>query len=171
MDPRRNKCMAEEEEDAQKYFEEMKDELSSSFPHGWKDQFKACVDKYINQHLKQARCAMEMPLKDDEEESIRLHAMRQLVAGAFQEWELAQQHEHASMCAEIDCALVWQGRGYVILILLPLPHLKLSTQSSFKKVPPTLWLVMLMNRRDAKWLGSVRVLGEISTLLLQVINS
>jgi hypothetical protein len=56
--------------------------------------------------------------EDERHERIRLHAIRRLVAGAFQEWELAQQHECASTCAWIDDALVWQGRGYVIPILL-----------------------------------------------------
>jgi hypothetical protein len=116
IDHLRNECMAAEEEDVQKYFAETKDELMSSFPRSWKDKFKTCVDKYIKQRLEEARCPPELAPKDKEEECIRLHAIRRLVAGAFQEWELVQQHECARTCAWIDDALVWQGRGYVIPI-------------------------------------------------------
>ena len=133
MDPLRNERMVAEEEDVQEYFAEMKKELMSSFPHGWKDQFKTCIDKYIEQRLKEARCSPEMSPKDEEEEHIRLHAIRRLVAGAFQEWELAQQHECASTWAWIDDALVWQGRGYVIPILLSFSDFNCSPRVHLKK--------------------------------------
>jgi hypothetical protein len=125
--------MAAEEEDMQEYFAEMKDKLMSLFPHSWKDRFKTCVDNYIKQRLKEARCSPEMVPKNEEEERIRLHTIWRLVAGAFQEWELAQQHECASMCAWIDDALVWQGQGYVIPILLSLSYFNCSPRVHLKK--------------------------------------
>ena len=52
--------------------------------------------------------------REDEEDALMcLHRLRRLVAGAIQEWELAQQPDHAYICAKIDNALVWQGKGYV----------------------------------------------------------
>jgi hypothetical protein len=135
IDQLRNERMVAEEEDVQNYFAETKDELMSSFPHSWKDKFKTCVDKYVEQCLEEARCPPEMAPKDEEEECICLHAIRRLVAGAFQEWELVQQHECACTCAWIDDALVWQGRGYVIQIsfchsLILTVHLEFILKSS-----------------------------------------
>ena len=125
--------MATEEEDMQKHFAEMKNELMSKFPRSWNDKFKTYIDKYIKQCLEEARCSPEIAHKDEEEERIRLHGIRRLVAGAFQEWELAQQHECAITCAWIDDALVWQGRGYVILILLSFSYFNCPPRVHLKK--------------------------------------
>ena len=116
-----------EEKEAQKYFQKMKDDIRLLFPCGWKNQFKICVNNFINEHLKEAKYLLAIPCKDEkEEERIHLHRIRRLVAGAFQEGELAQQPEYAAECAEIDDALVWQGRGYVVpthFLSLHLSHL------------------------------------------------
>jgi hypothetical protein len=104
----------QDEENAQKQFQEMKAELSSLFPHIWKDKFKICIDKYINERLKEVTIVSAMTRRDKKEERACLHILRRLVAGAHQEWELAQQPEYAFECAKIDGALVWQGRGYAI---------------------------------------------------------
>jgi hypothetical protein len=98
--------MAEEEAKVQADFEEMKD-IRQMFDPNWKESFKICVDDYIKQHLKRAESVSNMTYKND--------SIRRLVAGADQEWELAQQPEHATRCAKIDGALIWQGRGYIIL--------------------------------------------------------
>ena len=111
----------------------MKHELMSSFPRSWNDKFKTYIDKYIKQCLEEARCSPEIAHKDEEEERIRLHGIRQLVAGAFQEWELAQQHECAITCAWIDDTLVWQGWGYVILILLSFSYFNCPPRVHLKK--------------------------------------
>lgn len=106
--------MAEEEAKVQDDFEEMKG-IRQMFDPNWKESFKICVDEYIKQHLKRAESVSEMTYKNEEAKRIALHSIRRLVAGADQEWELAQQPEHATRCAKIDGALIWQGRGYIIL--------------------------------------------------------
>lgn len=105
-----------EEEKAREYFLEMKEMFQLFQPNTWKTEFKILVDKLINRLLKEARHLMEA-CKDayqEEEQHARLHSIRRLVAGAVQEWELTQQPNYARTCAEIDGALVWDGRGCVI---------------------------------------------------------
>lgn len=111
MDPQRDKYQVQDEENAQKHFREKKYQLSLLFPQNWKDQFKICVDEYINEQLKVARMVSKFTHRDKEEDRRCLHSLRRLVAGAHQEWELVQQPEYAYKCAKIDGALVWQGRG------------------------------------------------------------
>ena len=118
MDPLRDKYMAEGEANAQDYFQEIK-ETQQIFCHRWKESFEISVDEYIKERLKEAEFVSKMVGMDEREKRISLHAIRRLVAGADQEWELAQQPEHAAKCAKIDGALVWQGRGYVILMHFP----------------------------------------------------
>jgi hypothetical protein len=121
VDPRRTAYMMEDEEGAWSYFLAMKDNLQSLFLHEWKPQFKICVDKFIDTNLEEAKALLSVPCENEcqeEEERMCLHSIRRLVAGAVQEWELVQQPEYATRCAEIDGALVWQGRGYVILTRL-----------------------------------------------------
>jgi len=62
-----------------------------------------------------------------------LHGLRHLVAGAIQEWELVQQPKHAAICAELDSALVWQGRVYVSSILHGISLLLLSCRVNLRK--------------------------------------
>jgi hypothetical protein len=85
-------------------------------PRLWKKEFKKYVDKFIKEHLYEEELATTMAWLDEAEpgkELTRVHELRRLVAGAVQEWELVQQSEHATTCAKLDRALVWQGRGYV----------------------------------------------------------
>jgi hypothetical protein len=120
MDPRRTLDMIEKEEKAREHFEELKDILLMFSPSWWKEGFKSHVDKFIGERLIEKELVAAIPCKDEEEEEndrIHLHGLRRLVAGAVQEWELAQQPEHAAECAKLDRALVWQGRGYVGPIL------------------------------------------------------
>ena len=105
--------MAEEEQRAQQYFEELKDLLQRVTPHLWRKEFKFYVDRFINEKLREGK----MVSREPEIDYIYLYGLWRLVAGAFQELELAQQPEHAAMCAKIDGAFVWQGRGYVGQIL------------------------------------------------------
>jgi hypothetical protein len=142
VDPRRNTCMKEVEEKVQKYFQELKDnlffqeledDLPSSSSYGWKIRFKKSVDEFIKLRLMEATCTAEMLLEDDDEERIRLHAIRRLVAGADQEWELVQQPEYAAECAKIDGALVWQGRGFVFLTCSLFLHLNHPPRVHLKK--------------------------------------
>ncbi len=137
--------MAEKEEKARQHFEELKATLPKLSPCWWKKDFKSYVDNFIAEHLSW-KDVMAVLLTEDEEEQepdrIYFHGLRRLVAGAVQEWELVQQPKHAATCAEIDGALVWQGRGYVSRILHSVPSLQPFFQSEFEKVSPTLWLVM-----------------------------
>jgi hypothetical protein len=138
-DPRRNPFMIEEEEEAQEHFQAIKDSFQMVFPCGWKNKFKNYVDNFIGGHLKEARRLVALPCVDDSEEEGRrifLHHIRRLVAGAVQEWELAQQPEYATECAKIDGALVWSGRGYVVpirLLFLYINHLHRVHLKAFYK--------------------------------------
>ena len=134
--------MKEVEEKVQKYFQELKDnlffqeledDLPSSSYYGWKIRFKKSVDEFIKLRLMEATCTAEMLLEDEDEERIRLHAIRRLVAGADQEWELVQQPEYAAECAKIDGALVWQGRGFVFLTCPLSSHLNHPPRVHLKK--------------------------------------
>jgi hypothetical protein len=80
----------------------------------WKKDFKSHVNKFIAQCHKEKDEVTSTPCKNEKDEEwnhIYLHMLRRLVAGAFQEWELVQQPVHATACAKLDGALVWQGRG------------------------------------------------------------
>ena len=141
VDPRRNARMKEEEEKVQKYFQELKDDLYfqeleddlPSSPYGWEIRFKMAVDEFIKLRLTEATRIIGMLLEDKDEERIRLHMIRRLVAGADQEWELAQQPEYAAECAKIDGALVWQGRGFVFLTFSLFSHLNHTLRVHLKK--------------------------------------
>jgi hypothetical protein len=119
VDPRRTASMIKKEEEAREHFEELKDTISM-FLRSWKKDFKYHVDKFIGERLVEKEFVTAVPCEDEDEEEqnrIYLHGLRRLVAGAAQEWELVQQPKHAAICAKLDGALVWQGRGYVSLIL------------------------------------------------------
>lgn len=118
IDPRRTISMVQDEKKAQEYFQDMKDYFPFSFLHGWKEQFKIGVDKFIEERLVDARDLMAKACENEgqvEEYRTCLHKIRRLVAGAIQEWELVEQAGIATTCAELDDAIVWNGRGYVIL--------------------------------------------------------
>lgn len=136
--------MAEEEEEARQYFEELNNILPTLSPRWWKKDFKFYVDKFIGERLNEKKLVTAMPCRNEEEEEqdrIYLHAIRRLVAGAVQEWELVQQPKHAAACAKLDGALVWQGRGYVSPILHVISSFQPSLQGKFEKVSSKLWLV------------------------------
>jgi len=116
MDPGRTASMAEREETTWQHFKELKGTLLRLSPHRWKEDFKPHVDQFIAERLLEKDIITVIPCDDEEEEEldrICLHGIRRLVAGAAQEWELIQQPKHAATCAELDSALVWQGRAYV----------------------------------------------------------
>jgi hypothetical protein len=116
VDPRRTASIIEKEEEARQHFEELKDILPQLSPRWWKKHFKHYIDKFIGECLVEKEFVTAVPCEDEDEEEqdrIDLHGLRRLVAGAAQEWELVQQPKHAAMCAKLDGALVWQGRGYV----------------------------------------------------------
>ena len=120
MDPQHTMGMAEKEENAWQYFEELKCTLPELSPRWWKKDFKSYVDKFIGECLDEKMLITAVPCEDEGEEEldrIYLHGLRRLVAGAIQEWELVQQPKHTAICVEVDGALVWQGRGYVSQIL------------------------------------------------------
>jgi hypothetical protein len=138
--------MIKKEEKAQQDFEELKDILRKLSPRWWRNDFKSCIDRFIKEQLDEKESIIAMSCEDDEDEElvdIYIHGIRRLMAGAIQEWELVQQPKHATTCAKIDGALVWQGRGYVSPILHAISLLQPSLQSQFEKVSPALWLVML----------------------------
>jgi hypothetical protein len=106
--------MVREEERAFRSFLLLKAELQSSSPHGWKPEFMSFIDKFIDKKIEEAKALISPPHGNEqqrEEKYMRLHSIRRVVAGAFQEWELVQQPECASRYAELDGALVWDGRG------------------------------------------------------------
>lgn len=111
----------------QRQFEELKKTLSTQSPRWWKKKFKGYIDEHIKHCLDRKEIITSFPFIDEEQEEedrIRLHGIRRLVAGAVQEWELVQQPKHAAMCVKLDGALVWQGRGYVS----PITHAVSSLQ-------------------------------------------
>jgi hypothetical protein len=114
MDPRCTARMIEREEEVWQEFEELKRTLPTVSPRLWKKSFKHYVDEFIEDRLDEKEY---IPCEDEEETCTHLHELRHLVAGAVQEWELAQQPKQATACAKLDGALVWQGRGYVSPIL------------------------------------------------------
>lgn len=145
VDPRRTATMMEKEESVRQHFEELKDVLPKLCPHLWKQEFKSYIDEFITERLCEKDIVTAIPAEDEEEEErdrIFLHGLQRLVAGAAQELELVQQPKHAAKCAELDNALVWQGRGYVSSIMHDISSLQSPLQSEFEKVPPTLWLVI-----------------------------
>ena len=112
--------MVQKEENAQQHFEELKDIVQMFSLGWWEKNFKDHINKFIRDHLIEKELITAVPCKSIEEEEndhIHLHGLRCLVAGAVQEWELVQQPKHAAMCAKLDHALVWQGRGYMSPIL------------------------------------------------------
>ena len=124
--------MIEKEEKARQHFRELKDVLSKQSPRWWKKDFKLYAEKFIEERLIEKEFITAIPCENEDEEEkcrIDLHGLRRLVAGAVQEWELVKQPKHASPCAELDGALVWQGRGYVSPILGVISSLQPSSQS------------------------------------------
>ena len=88
MDPRRTASMIGKEEQARKHFEELKDALPVLSLRWWKKDFKAYVDKFIEEHLEEKEFITAIPCEGKEEEeldAIYLHGIRRLVAGAVQE--------------------------------------------------------------------------------------
>ena len=118
VDLRRTECMIEKEEDSQQHFQDLKDALQQQGHRlalrQWKKDFKFYIDKFIWERIQEKCFVTLMPCEDEEgeeQERNNLHGLQRLVAGAVQEWELVQQPKHAALCAELDGALVWQGRG------------------------------------------------------------
>ena len=112
--------MIEREEKAQQHFEMMRTILPMAHPRRWRKELKKYVDTFIEEQVRDKEFAPIMLWEDEQElerERIRIHELRRLVAGAVQELELAQQPAHATACAKLDRALVWQGRGYVSLVM------------------------------------------------------
>jgi len=116
VDPRRTLAMIQEEEQAREYFKETKDILQLFCLCGWIDHFQKCVQDFIQEQLAEAANIMAAP-GNEEEDCVRLHSLRRLVAGAVQEEELVRQPDHAAACAKLDRAIVWDGRGYVIKLV------------------------------------------------------
>lgn len=155
--------MIRKEETTQQNFKDVKDLYRKLSPRWWRSDFKNCVDTFIKEQLDEKEAATEMACRDGIEDGELLctciHGIRRLVAGAVQELELAQQPKHATTCAEIDGALVWQGRGYVSLILQANSLLQPFLQSQFEKVSPALWLVMLKPFTNSHFLPLSSMVG------------
>lgn len=133
-DPRRTPDMIEEEEAARDYFEETKETLQLFCLRGWMDHFQKHVEDFVQERLLEA--ASIMALDTEEEDFVRLHGLRRLVAGAIQEGELARQPEYAATTAKLDGAIVWYGRGYVVqihLLFSPLTHLPRVNLKKFRQ--------------------------------------
>jgi hypothetical protein len=115
VDPRRTLDMMEEEEKAKEYFEETKDILQLFYPCGWMDEFHSRVEDFIQERMSEAKNIMAIPLKE-EEDYVRLHGLRRLVAGASQEGELVRQPNYVHAWAKLGKEIVWDGRGYVLTL-------------------------------------------------------
>jgi hypothetical protein len=127
--------MKQEEDRAREYFEETKNILRLFCLYGWIDQFQKHVEDFIQERLAEAANIMAVPGKE-EEDSVRIHGLRRLVAGAIQEEELVQQPDYAATCAKLDRAIIWDGRGYVIethLIFSRLTHLPRVNLRKFRQ--------------------------------------
>ena len=128
LDSQRSAYGIEREKEAWQHFKELKDILQKISSH-WEKDFKSHIDKFIAQRLKEKEDITSIPSKNEQEEEwdcVDLHRLWRLVAGAFQEWELVQQPIYAAACAELDGALVWQGRGYVSPVLYSISSLQQS---------------------------------------------
>jgi hypothetical protein len=117
MDPRRTADMMQEEEKAREDFEDTKEVLKLFCLSGWVEQFKKHIQDFIQEQVDAAANIIAAPV-EEEEDVVRLHGLRRLVAGAVQEEELVQQSDYANAQAKLDGAIVWDGRGYVIVDLL-----------------------------------------------------
>jgi hypothetical protein len=122
VDPGRTTDMIEKEEKARVFFEETKDILQLLCLCGWIDLFQKHIEDFIQERLSEAESIMAVP-DTEEEDSIRLHGVRRLVAGAIQEGELVRQPMYAYTRAKLDKAIIWDGRGYVIKTHLLFPRL------------------------------------------------
>lgn len=145
VDPRRTERMMEYEKVVQEYLQDLKCSLIRLYPHEWKKKFQFGVDEVIQKYLLDAMHLQKIPCQSEgkkELQRIGLHAIRRLVAGAFQEGELAWQPDCATACAKIDGALIWNGRGYVIKNPLAISSFQPPVQSSSNTFSPTLWLVI-----------------------------
>jgi hypothetical protein len=116
--------MVGEEEYIEQKFEKFKKTLPI-------EEFKEHIEDHVEHYLELKEFIVTFPFideEDDEEDRIRLHGIKRLVAGLVQEWELVHQPEHAAACAKLDGSLVWQGRGYVSPITHAVSSLKPSLQ-------------------------------------------
>ncbi|KAI9431068.1 hypothetical protein H4582DRAFT_2062401 [Lactarius indigo] len=109
-DSRRTPDMIEEEERARNCFDELKFILQTFCLFPWIEPFQKHVEDFIQERLSEAASIIAVP-GIEEEDSIRLHGLRRLVAGAIQEVELVQQPWYAATCAREDGAIIWDGRG------------------------------------------------------------
>ena len=163
--------MADEEEEAQQSFKEMKSIFQEASPRCWKKDFKSYIDKFIAEQIEWKELLTAIPCRNEEgeeRERIRLHGLRRLVAGAIQEWELVQQPKHAAACAELEGALVWQGRGYVSSMTHAVSSLQPYFQGKFENISPALWVVApkyfyaYMRGRLRRWKGSFSPVNSLS---------
>ena len=91
MDPQHTASMIKKEEKAQQDFKELKDILQKLSPHWWRNDFKSCIDRFIEEQLEEKESAIAMLCEDNGGEElvhIYIHGVQHLVAGAVQEWEL-----------------------------------------------------------------------------------
>ncbi|KAI9440946.1 hypothetical protein H4582DRAFT_2056197 [Lactarius indigo] len=102
--------MIEEEERARNCFDELKFILQTFCLFPWIEPFQKHVEDFIQERLSEAASIIAVP-GIEEEDSIRLHGLRRLVAGAIQEVELVQQPGYATTCARENGAIIWDGQG------------------------------------------------------------
>ncbi|KAH9168199.1 hypothetical protein EDB89DRAFT_2074136 [Lactarius sanguifluus] len=102
--------MVEEEERAHNYFNESKIILQTFCFFPWIELFQKHAEDFIQEWLTEAASIIAL-LGIEEEDTIRLHGLRHLVAGAIQEVELVQQPGYAATFAEEDSVILWDGRG------------------------------------------------------------
>ncbi|KAI0054485.1 hypothetical protein BV25DRAFT_1789803, partial [Artomyces pyxidatus] len=85
--------------------------LKSTQGDGWRSQYSATIQEWIDDHLSQAEEARQttsLPSLDAE-----LHKYRRIVAGLVQELEFVEQGDSAIAAAAEDWGLIWYGRRLV----------------------------------------------------------
>jgi hypothetical protein len=114
VDPRRTTDMMVEEEKTREHFEEMKDIFQIFYPCRWIEVFQKYVDDFVQDRLLLAKNIMAKPVMK-EEDCVRLHGLRRMVAGAVQEGELIRQPKCHVTWAKLESMIVWDGRGCVFI--------------------------------------------------------
>jgi hypothetical protein len=86
----------------------------------WKRDFKRCIDRFIKEHLDEKLFITAIPAKMKKKRSRTTSTSM----GSDVWWLVPSKNgiwcsnpKHAAICAKLDSALVWQGRGYVSQIL------------------------------------------------------
>ncbi|KAN0128685.1 hypothetical protein V8E53_013504 [Lactarius tabidus] len=110
LDPQCTPNMMQDKKQAREYFLETRETLQLFCLTCWIEQFQKHVNDFIQEQLAEAEKIMTV-LEKEEEDTIHLHGLQHLIAGAIQEEELVQQPDHAFTYAKLDRAIILDGGG------------------------------------------------------------